>query len=196
MQESGLDFQFDARWRVEKYDETDYYQALSGRGFSAVDFVGLWCDEVVFIEVKNYRNRPADQLERTREKIEGETPPLVQIFDEKVWETLEGIELIGKALRRRWWYRQYYKLLSYPALKARLLRSKRLFWMYVDEKIQTDTSAVRLVLWMELPDALATERANVATALKRQLEADFQQIEMASQAQHPFGDSLSVKSME
>ncbi len=193
MKESDLNFQFDATWHVKKYDATDYYLALSGKDFSAVDFVGLWHDEVVFIEVKNYSNRPADQLARTREKIFGNPPPLVKVFEEKVGESIEGIDLIGKALRRRWVTRKKYQLLQYLKLRPYLLRDKRLFWMYIDQKIKAQPEAVRLVLWMELPEELEQGRDTFEAALQAQLNPLFRQIKVASSEQHPFGKSVKVR---
>ena len=192
MKESGLNFQFDATWYVKKYDETDYYLGLSGRGFSAVDFVGLWRDEVVFIEVKNYRNRPADQLARTRKKLLGNPPPLAMVFEEKIQESIEGIDLIGKALQRRWLSRRLYPLFKYPKLRPYLLRDKRLFWMHIDQKIKAKPEAVRLVLWMELPDELEILRAPLITALHSKLQSHFRAIEVACLEQHPFGESVKI----
>ncbi|NJK82806.1 MAG: hypothetical protein HC912_02335 [Saprospiraceae bacterium] len=47
----------------QKYDQHHYYKGMSGVGLSAVDFIALPKEGLMlFIEVKNYCNRPNTQL--------------------------------------------------------------------------------------------------------------------------------------
>lgn len=192
MIESDLQFQFDATWLIKKYDNNRYYKIISGKGLSAVDFVGLWKEEVVFIEVKNYRNRPIQEFGRTRSKVEGMPPPLVAIFKEKVEESIQGISVIRTYLRRKWVYSLLDNALSYSIGRWLVLRSEQLFWMYIDQKIKATPKAVRLVLWLELPDELEGARSNLRDCLKKTLADDFSLVEIACQEAHPFGESLKI----
>ena len=57
-QESGLEFNFDNNWVLKKYDSHPFYKSLSGANLKAVDFIGIWKNEIlVLIEVKNYKIR-------------------------------------------------------------------------------------------------------------------------------------------
>lgn len=188
LQESGLLFRFDEDWQVKKYDATPYYLVMSGLGMSAVDFVAFWKEEVVLIEVKNYQNRPENQLAPNRAKLEGVSPPLVAIFEEKVRETLQGISIIHRALARRWWYPILRKLLAYPRLHPFLLRSERLFWLYMDVYILANPDKVRLVLWLELAEVLEDLRPTFTAKLSTSLKANHPKVEIWNTANSkPYG---------
>lgn len=191
--ESDLIFRFNEEWQIRKYDATSYYLAISGTGMSAVDFVGLWRGEVVFIEVKNYRDRPEKELERTLAKISGDEPVLLQKFEEKVRESIVGISVIRKFLLRKWIYRVVDRLLHYPRFLDHLLRFERLFWMYLDQKIKSNPRQVHLVLWLELPRVLEHERVAFQTLLVNELSKDFDHMKVVDTTTNHFEDSIEVE---
>lgn len=193
LQESDLQFQFNKEWRIKKYDATDYYLAISGSGMSAVDFVGLWRNTVVFIEVKNYRNRPQSELTRSQSKLTGDMPPLVSTFAEKVRESIVGISVIRKFLLRKWIYKHMDKLLTYPRLLPYLLGFEQLFWMYLDRKIKANPAQVHLILWLEVPEELQPMTYSFRHKLVAELSSQFNKVEVGNvEMKHLFDGSIST----
>jgi len=158
--ESNLQFDFHPDWKVRKYDEHPFYQAMSGAGMSAVDFVGIHRTGKLFLmEVKNYKSRSERENIRTVEKLDGASPLLLEILEEKMEETQKGIQAISQYLNRKWWYRTRFRLLNHPLLQKYLLSADRLFWMKADQLLQHFLDEVQLVLWLELPTELEHQRA-------------------------------------
>ncbi|MEM6697956.1 MAG: hypothetical protein AAF599_06145, partial [Bacteroidota bacterium] len=166
--ESNLQFQFNANWTVRKYDEHPFYQAMSGAGMSAVDFVGVHpLGQLLLMEVKNFNNRSERENLRTLEKLEGESPLLLEILEEKIEETQKGIRAISQYLHRKWWYRTRFQLLDRPIFQKRLLQIDRLFWMKASQILQNFPNQVQIVLWLELPDEMEHKRAILQTHLSK-----------------------------
>lgn len=97
--ESGLTFHFSpGNWAVRKYDEHEYYQALSGSGLKGMDFVAIWENrQLVLIEVKNYRQVASSEF-----------PSPSTLLDEitrKVEDTFTGLSAIRQMLERKSLYR-------------------------------------------------------------------------------------------
>ncbi|MEM9846467.1 MAG: hypothetical protein AAF847_01160 [Bacteroidota bacterium] len=170
--ESNLHFVFNAQWKVRKYDAHPFYQAMSGVGMRAVDFVGINEHGSLFLlEVKNYRNRPERELERTLAKINAPQPPLADALFQKIKETKAGIRAIGTYLNRKWWYRMLFFALNQVRFQAFLLRKDRLFWMQANRILNTQAESVRCILHLELPDVLKDQRQVVATYLNNVTES-------------------------
>ena len=54
--ESDLTFDFPASWRVRAFDDHHFYQAISGQGLKAVDFLVLHPDgQLWLMEVKKLK---------------------------------------------------------------------------------------------------------------------------------------------
>lgn len=164
--ESNYQFRFSKDWKVKKYDTHPYYIHLSGVGLSAVDFVGInGQGEIFLLEVKNYKNRPVNQLERTKEKLTG-TPPLLALqFIEKVEETIKGIHAIYAHLKRSWWYRFWFTTFQSSILKKQRLRHDRIYWMYASSIIRNQSDKVNLLLFLELPTPYESYRASLTNHL-------------------------------
>ncbi|MEM9850058.1 MAG: hypothetical protein AAF847_19360 [Bacteroidota bacterium] len=170
--ESNLRFVFNTQWKVRKYDAHPFYQAMSGVGMRAVDFVGINEHGSLFLlEVKNYRNRPERELERTLAKISAPQPPLADALFQKIKETKAGIRVIGTYLNRKWWYRMLFFVLNRARFQAFLLRKDRLFWMQANRILNTKAESVRCILHLELPDVLEDQRQIIATYLNGMAES-------------------------
>ena len=157
--ESNLQFKFNSNWKIKKYDEHPFYQAMSGVGMSAVDFVGIHPSEkLLLMEVKNFKSRSEKENLRTLEKLEGDSPLLLEILEEKVEETQKGIQAISQYLHKKWWCRTRFQLLDHPALQSYLLSIDRLFWMKAHQILRDFPNQVQLILWLELPEEMEAQR--------------------------------------
>ncbi|MEM8524166.1 MAG: hypothetical protein AAGG68_05970 [Bacteroidota bacterium] len=166
--ESNLQFHFHDNWTVRKYDEHPFYQAMSGVGMSAVDFVGIHPSGKLFLmEVKNFNNRSERENLRTLDKLEGDSPLLLEILEEKAEETQKGIRAISRYLHRKWWYRTRFKLLNSPTFQTYLLQIDRLFWMKAAQILEQFPNQVQVVLWLELPVEMEDQRAILRTHLSK-----------------------------
>ncbi|MEM9886473.1 MAG: hypothetical protein AAF849_11330 [Bacteroidota bacterium] len=160
--ESDIRFSFHAAWKVRKYDAHPFYQAMSGVGMRAVDFVGINNENELFLmEVKNYRNRPEKERERILEKISLPKPPLAETLTQKMEETQAGIRAISTYLNKKWWYRMYFILFDRPIFQTFLLRRDRLFWMKAQQILADFPERVQYLLWLELPSDLENSRAHI-----------------------------------
>lgn len=104
--ESSCAFTFDKRWKVLKYDDHRYYQIVSGRSFSGIDFAAILNNEELFlIEVKNfYQYENKGQIEDVDEFV-------IEIR-EKVLDTIDLVNIIFKYHQRSWSYKTFIKLVN------------------------------------------------------------------------------------
>lgn len=189
--ESDLVFHFDTTWIVQKYDEHPFYQAMSGKGLSAVDFVGIQqSGKLLLMEVKNYRNRPEREVQRTFEKLKGTKPLIAAVLMEKATETIIGIQAISTYLHQKWWYHFIFRVLDRPIFCKYLLQFDRLFWMKADQILKTPKQ-VELALWLELPDALEGKRADLIKYLGSINEKELSNIQIYHTLWNP--DFVEVK---
>lgn len=148
--ESGLQFIFDKKWRVKKYDEHRFYRALSGAGLKGLDFIGLLNQEqLVLIEVKNYKIRFPAKPPPIKEKILGAAPTLVETMTYKIEDTFLAVDTIIKYYRRRWWYVPFLKLFDYLPISY-LLSYEWAYWTHLQRLILFQKNQVELVLWLEM----------------------------------------------
>lgn len=191
--ESDLQFEFSSNWIVRKYDEHPFYQAMSGAGMSAVDFVGIHPSGKLFLmEVKNFKSRSEKENLRTLEKLEGESPLLLEILEEKVEETQKGIRAISQYLHKKWWYRARFQLLDRPTFQSSLLQIDRLFWMKADQISQDFPNQVQTVLWLELPAEMEEQRAILQAHLSKHYAGTLPNVEIWSLEK--YGDFIQIAS--
>jgi len=94
-QESGLTFQFNEDWVVNKYDEHRYFRRLAGEGLKGVDFLGIYKkEELVLIEVKNYRIRYKEKPPTAIYNIIENPEILAEKIQKKAEDTLKAIRRI------------------------------------------------------------------------------------------------------
>jgi len=176
-EESGLVFDFKKRWSVRKYDEHPFYKAMSSKGMSAVDFVGIdSLGNLFLMEVKNYKNRPEKELPNIQQKLEGAEPPLVDIFIEKVEESIQGISAISTYLNSRWWYRFWFFIFNRPIFQRFLLRFDRLFWMKADQIIKNTPEKIEVTFWLELPDFLLEHKVLIKQKIEEEMDSQFRML--------------------
>ena len=145
--ESGLVFQFNEDWVINKYDEHRYFRRLSGAGLKGVDFLGIYKkEELVLIEVKNYRIRYKEKPPTAIYHIIENPEILAKKIQQKARDTLQAIRVVNKLYKRNWFYK-----LWMPILK--LLRNSSftvntwLFWTRAQSLI--DNNSFKIILWME-----------------------------------------------
>lgn len=134
--ESNLEFVFDDRWQVLKYDDHPYYRILSGRSFSGIDFAGIFENEQLYlIEVKNFF-----QFEN-KGKIENIEEFVLEI-KEKILDSVDLIRIIQKFHQRKWTYRLFAKLvMRFPSLSRDWW-----FWTRMHELIQSQSMTFVLLV--------------------------------------------------
>jgi hypothetical protein len=145
--ESDIIFQFNENWVVNKYDEHRYFQRLAGAGLKGVDFLGIYNkEELVLIEVKNYRIRYKEKAPTEIYHILENPEVLVEKIKQKSEDTLRAIRVINKLYQRNWFYK-----LWMPILK--LLRNTPftvntwLFWTRA--QVLIETGKFKVILWLE-----------------------------------------------
>lgn len=134
--ESGRIFRFDKQWEVLKYDDHHYYQIVSGRSFSGVDFAGLLNDEeLVLIEIKNfyqYDNQGAiEDLNQFALEIK-----------EKLLDTIDLIHIIYKYHQRSWMYRRFNRVV----MRFPWVHYTWWFWTRMKELIEQEAFAFVLLI--------------------------------------------------
>ncbi len=141
--ESGLRFTFPADWGVRQYDDHRFYQAMSGRGLKAVDFVilpaagGVW-----FVEVKNYTRRPGRYHESNTIELP-DPEDLATTLLEKYTDSRRALLAIATYYRRKWWYRRLNRLLR---LFSRRYRRDSTFWTEAQDRLDREPPRVILLV--------------------------------------------------
>lgn len=197
--ESSLSFSFNEDWIVKPFDKHPFYQAISGRGFKGVDFIGIYKKEtLVLIEVKNYHKRTISPVPPNITDILGEEPPLINTFIDKIDDTELLINTIFKYFQRKKRYPLYQFLWTFFP-KELFLSKKWAFWTKVHELFEVGGSNLHFVLWLELEkeyDSFSEEKVTeMPSKLKQAFSAYFTkpcQIYIASIENNPYKETLLV----
>lgn len=148
--ESDLLFTFSDQWQIKSFDRHPFYQALAGQGLKGVDFIGvLNGEQVVLMEVKNYRVRFPTAIPPIQNKLTGASPAIVATMRRKATDTQRVLRVIRKYYQKRWWLRPARWLLRKLPLRYQL-GIEWLFWLWVEDKVARGDFT--LALWMELDD--------------------------------------------
>lgn len=161
--ESGFRFSFPASWRVIRYDAHRHFRRFSGIGYKGVDFLALSPGrELVLLEVKNLAQYPAERdwpilLEELTDSV-----------GQKVEDTLQGIDAVGRRYRSRWWHPWLHPLTRWESL------ANRWEWHFWERAaaMAAEPKKISVILWLHCPSAPPGWQAQ----LRRQLRADLQTI--------------------
>lgn len=195
--ESGLVFQFDNHWVIEKYDTHRFYKTLSGAGLKGVDFLGFYEEKLILIEVKNYRIRYHDKPPVAIYNILENPDLLKEKVRRKAKDTIQALRVINKYYERKTFPRLFKPI--YQLLKnTRFYTKTPLFWQDAFEAVQTGNYS--LVLWLETqaeyPDFSAQKVQEFHTKLRAgaaQKESQSFTILSLQQKKHTFQTSLKVE---
>ncbi len=197
-EESGLTFTFRDGWIVKRYDKDRYYKWVSGSGLKAVDFVVITPDgAVIFIEVKNYTVRYGDQPPAILNRLVHDPAELVDTVNQKMKDTLLGIDTFHRYLRRRWWYRAGLPLLRRLPPGAGGIR----FWTYVYYALKEQPNHCGMVLWAEWEpqdgllnaETLQQLRNNLEQRLRQRLRWLTEQVHIVNRQANPYEAFLQVE---
>jgi len=171
LSESDLLFDFDdSAWIVKRYDDHQYYNKLRGAGLKGVDFIGIYKQEkVVFIEVKNFRDKNPYQVEPF--EVLEETNLFITKMADKLEDTFRATTAIAAFLRKKWWYRLFVKFEGFIP-RHWLLHQDWLFW-HVVHQLAKDRSKACFVLWLEIEERLSdkVEMRLITPLLPQQIDA-------------------------
>lgn len=189
-EESGLLFNFSDAWNVRPFDHHRYYRWLSGRGFSGVDFVGIYRGRLVLMEVKNYQRREGmpntDAFQVVREDPEAFALRMV----EKVEDSFQIILAVNGAHRRRWWFPLFVRLPE----KWKQRYPQSYFWYVVWELAQEPQNCV-FVLWLDADSETEQVESIILETLKINLTNYTSQVEIASRRNQPFDSDIKVSTV-
>jgi hypothetical protein len=143
-EESGLLFTFSDAWDVRAFDDHRYYRWLSGRGLRGVDFIGLHQGKLVLIEVKNFRRREGMSTTDAFQAVREDPASFAMKLVGKVNGSLEIVQAVNDAHRRRWWFPLFLRLPD--PWKQRF--PQRYFW-YVTSELALDPANCTFVLWLD-----------------------------------------------
>ena len=137
-QESGWQFEFDDDWQVKKFDSHRYYLSLSGSGFKGLDFIAIKPNQqLLLIEVKNYRDQEPPRSQ-----------DLAEIFNQKLMDSLEVMNIVQKYYERNWSYR-----VSKPIIKKYpTYFGEKGFWTEALDLVEQHKS--HAILWLDAPLAI------------------------------------------
>ena len=104
--ESDLACEIPAEFAWRRYDAHPYYQLLAGRCLAGVDFVLLAPrgERAYLVEVKNYRVRFGAAAPAKLPKYARRPNALAEVLARKAIDTREGLRLIDRHYRRRWYW--------------------------------------------------------------------------------------------
>lgn len=187
--ESGIHFTFDRHWVVKKYDQHTYFQGLSGAGLKGIDFIGIrQSRKLLLMEVKNFSSRPEIDQEPPITPYLDQPELLVNIFEEKVRDTLKAISAIAAYYQRNWSYR-----LSLPLIKKLPSSSiDRIFWTHANELLTQPTNLF-LVLWLETDPEQLGLLSEIEPLLKERLSPLTGQVFVSSSQRPVFNIGLTTK---
>ncbi len=182
-QESGLSFSFPASWEVRKYDSHHFYQALSGHGLKAVDFICLLPDEqLCLIEVKNYHPRPSEDG-RFHAVHRKKASDLADNLAKKYGDSMRAIRVISRYYRTKWYYRWRLRLLPSAIFG---FRSDLHFWTEAARRLDKNP-AVIFLLWLETPKASKRYRTKVYAFLNSLVNSTGLQLLLGGNGYTPLG---------
>ena len=186
--ESGLQFTFGPNWVVKKYDEHAYFRGLSGRGLKGVDFIAIRDEnELVLIEVKNYRTRYNATIDRSFDVVVKPVQELAFELKRKAEDTVLAIDAVLQFYHRRWWYRRFRKMwMRWPWLQHR-----RAFWTRAEI---LSHQSLHYVIWLALD---ADDPKGYAAKLLMELEKigieNIDKISVTNGESSPFGDEIKLQ---
>lgn len=164
--ESALSFSFPATWAVRKYDSHHFYQALSGHGLKAVDFICLLPDgQLCLMEVKNYQPRLGKDG-RFHTVHRKKASDLAKNLAKKYSDSARAIRVISRYYRTKWYYR--WRLRLFPAALFGY-RSDLQFWAEAAQRLDNNQPTL-LLLWLETPKASKRYRSSIYAHLNQLIE--------------------------
>jgi hypothetical protein len=187
-EESGLQFGFDSRWTVRKYDAHRFFQGFSGAGLKGVDFIALSGDTLLLLEVKNYRRRRSWQTENPFDRILEAPEAFAGHMAGKFLDTLRALRAIGTYYRRKWLFR----LLRPILLRRSGAYSDWVFWAQVDTHLQ-GRQPVIAVLWLETERDQAAFREQLKLSLKNLLEDAVQEVQVCHLGTGQLPEGIQVR---
>lgn len=143
-EESGLFFAFSDAWEVRPFDDHEYYRWVSGLGVRGVDFVGIYQDKLVLLEVKNYRRRAGMGASDAFQAVRDNPEAFAEKMSEKVSGSIRCMRAVNSSYQRRWWFSWFERL---PDRWKR--RSPRSYFWYTVAEMTHDTSNCIFILWLE-----------------------------------------------
>jgi len=195
-QESSLEFNFlPTQWQVLKYDEHQYYKALSGAGLKGLDFIGIHQNtKLVFFEIKNYRTH------RTHPKAKfilfEDMDLFVQHIKAKMEDTLTAIKVVIKYLKRKFWYRAFLRVAQFfPTI---FIKNQDWYFWHQIHSLWVSSASKKFILWLEI-DSNYSIKANETflRELQEKLSAAFELFDidpiLAKIKQPVFEKTLNVK---
>lgn len=145
--ESGILFQFDKNWVVQKYDEHRYFRRLCSVGLKGMDFLGIYGkEELILLEIKNYRIRYTEKPPTAIYHILQHPEILADKIIGKTRDTLQTVRVVNKYYRRNFFYRLFLPLLLRMRASRRTLHT-RLFW--TQAQVLAESENIRVILWLE-----------------------------------------------
>lgn len=148
--ESDLLLHFDDALRVRKFDDSRYFQILSGLGLKGVDFIAIDSNNRLYlIEVKNFKKRAKSPVPPDTYDLIGDFPPLQDHFVRKIQDSCQLIEVIYKYLHRKWWLKIAISLGQHFPFKLAQNKDWR-FWLDAYDVLKSNPSKVECILLLEL----------------------------------------------
>jgi len=193
--ESDLVFDFDdSAWIIKKYDDHQYYNKLRGAGLKGVDFIGIYKQEtVVFIEVKNFRDR--NPYYREPFAVLKETNLFITKMADKLVDTFRATTAIAAFLRKKWWYRLFLKVEKFIPSQW-YIRQDWAFW-HIVHQLAAQRSNICFVLWLEIEERISDKgKIDLSLHIDKQLEKELAEftdkVVVASVEQPVYVDDLKV----
>lgn len=190
--ESGLRFDFGKDWVVKQYDTHRFYQGLSGRGFKAVDFIGIWEETtLVFIEVKNYKVRYKGLSEQPIQAVVNDPDKFALTIATKVEDSLRAVDAIRRYYERKWWYKlglRFTQFVNKPT-------SDWLFWSRVYDLINKESAEFWFILWMETEEPQEELRTALHQKVIKGIDEITSEVFLCTVQKHPFGASIRVSEL-
>lgn len=161
--ESGIHFKFGREWTVKEYDRHRFFQGLAGAGLKGVDFVALKRDQLLLIEVKNYRVRSEFTTTNPVFTILEDPTRFADSMAQKATDSLRGIRAAaGYYLRRR-----LTRWLSPLVLSLPPQRHDWFFWTWAAHLSMR--AQVHYCLWMEVEEDYRPQAAHWVSLIQERL---------------------------
>jgi len=188
LEESSLLFTFSDAWNIRSFDDHRYYRWLSGLGFRGVDFVGIYQNKLVLIEVKNYRRREGMSRADAFQAVRNAPAAFALKMVEKVEDSLRIVRAVNSSYQRRWWFPLFLRLPD--GLKRWYPQSY--FW-HTASKLAANPANCVFVLWLDADsDTIKVEKEIIET-LMNNLTDKTHQITLAGQKNNPFATDVRVQ---
>ncbi len=192
--ESNFVFEFGKTWSVISFDQHKYFKMLSGHGLSGVDFVAFSKEEVLLIEVKNYKRRPQSPKPPDISDLLGNPPPLAHAFQEKIQDSLQIFRVIEAYFQRKWWFSGYKKLVGIWK-GFQFLHPDVYFWIQLFEQICKQENSTTAILFLEVesqyPELNPDELHQMQLQLQREMELFAPKLNIQSKILHLSTSSIN-----